>query len=107
MSRETAAAFIQRLNNDISLQKKLSGLAQGDVNGLLRIAGEAGFRFTIEEWLAAVRTGLGGTGELTEVELEQVVGGVGVINLPVDTFLKQFAKHQPGLTTAFNLPGGR
>lgn len=79
MSAENVKAFFEKAEGDKALQAKLKALeakAQGhkkDVAAeLVRIAGEAGFKFGADD-LANVRKADGG--ELSEKELRQVAGG--------------------------------
>ena len=70
-------AFISRVNEDSKLQSKLVTIT-GNVEGLRKVAADAGFQFTTQEWRAAAISAF--SGELDDAELEQMAGG---INKPV------------------------
>jgi predicted ribosomally synthesized peptide with nif11-like leader len=71
MSQEMALAFIEEVNRDSRLQTKLI-TQTGNMQGLIRVAAEAGYRFTTEDWRAVIRRAA--SHEMNEDELELVVG---------------------------------
>src|SRR5689334_8832784 len=73
MSQEMALAFIEQVNRDTRLQTKLV-TQTGNIQGLIRIASEAGYQFTPDDWRAVIRRV--SSHELNDEELE-VVGGAG------------------------------
>lgn len=72
MSRTIVLAFVQKLDNDAGLHQKAIAL-QGDVDGLVRLAAQAGYTFTAQDWQEAQRE----PGELSEDDLNNVAGGAG------------------------------
>ncbi|HLY27487.1 MAG TPA: Nif11-like leader peptide family natural product precursor [Aggregatilineales bacterium] len=52
MSKESAATFIQKVNNSPALQDEVA-LVTGNIYGLLMIAAKIGFSFTRTDWEAA------------------------------------------------------
>jgi predicted ribosomally synthesized peptide with nif11-like leader len=76
MSQTVAYYFIHRLDKDNLLQRKVSQLTSGDMNGLRQIASEVGYHFTADDWRAALQEMGKEDGELSEFMLEQVSGGL-------------------------------
>jgi predicted ribosomally synthesized peptide with nif11-like leader len=81
MSIESVAAFLEKANQDVTLQGELSTLVEGKEETacapFIELAGRHGFEFTIEELhevLDALRA-QDSEGELTDDHLEQVAGG--------------------------------
>ena len=54
MSQEQASKFIEKTENDASLQAKVKGIKKGDWLAFSRIASEAGFEFTAEDFHAVL-----------------------------------------------------
>jgi predicted ribosomally synthesized peptide with nif11-like leader len=54
MSKESAAAFIKKVNNDSALRDEVA-LVTGNRFGLLMVAARVGFSFTHAEWEAAAQ----------------------------------------------------
>ena len=67
MSEEQLKAFLEKVQNDTSLQEKLK--AAGDADAVVVIAKAAGFMISAED-LTKAQT------ELSEQELESVAGGI-------------------------------
>jgi predicted ribosomally synthesized peptide with nif11-like leader len=72
MSQSQVEAFVRKVNGDSNLQQQVKNLTPGDAEGLIKIASEAGFMFTIEELRAVVRPY---SGEMSDQELGNVAGG--------------------------------
>ena len=73
MSEEQFKAFLEKVEGDTSLQEKLKAAADSDA--VLAIAKEAGFVISADD-LESLKAG-----ELSEEELDSVVGGVVTIPL--------------------------
>src|SRR5688572_1261962 len=71
MAHQTALAFMNKLNTDAELQNRVKSI--NNVDTLLKIAADAGFVFTAEEWQQTVASTQ--SGELSEGDLDQVAGG--------------------------------
>ncbi len=56
MSQEQALQFIQKANRDSALQQQLAAVPEDDLAGIVRIGAQAGFRFSAEEFQAAMQT---------------------------------------------------
>ncbi len=54
MSQKQANKFIEKTENDVSLQAKIKGVNKGDWEAFSRIANEAGFNFTAEDFYAVL-----------------------------------------------------
>ena len=75
MSKESVLAFLSKANGDADLQKQTKRV-EGNLGKLIRVAGNAGFTFTAEDWNAAIADlAAQGSDELNEKTLDQVVGG--------------------------------
>src|SRR5258707_14685317 len=77
MSQENALTFIRKVYQDPGLQAKVRPLAKNDTDGLLKIAADAGFDFTIDDFLAAQVSANEPSAELGDDDLEQIAGGKG------------------------------
>ncbi|MEP7286386.1 MAG: Nif11-like leader peptide family natural product precursor [Chloroflexota bacterium] len=55
MSRESFLAFNQLLQKDKVLQRQVNALQDNNIQGLIQIADEAGFRITTDDVLASLR----------------------------------------------------
>jgi predicted ribosomally synthesized peptide with nif11-like leader len=73
MSEEQLSALLAKLNDDAALREKLQGA--GDLDAAVAMAKEAGFDVSKADWL---RYQAQQTLELSDVELEGVVGGRGL-----------------------------
>lgn len=67
MSIQNATAFVQRLNEDSALAQRVQS-----ADDAVRIAGEIGTPFTLEEWAEATSKI---NGEVSSEDLKQVAGG--------------------------------
>jgi predicted ribosomally synthesized peptide with nif11-like leader len=72
MSANTIQAFVQAVNKDSQLQGRVAAL-NGNVEGLVKLAADAGYSFTAQDWRTAV------SGELSEGDLDTVSGGDAVL----------------------------
>src|SRR5204863_6323576 len=81
MSKESAAAFLDRVESDQGMQLKLQNLGSGaSVEGVLDVAAVEGYTFSSQELIAAGKDraelqGMSPNGELSDRELEAVAGG--------------------------------
>ncbi len=76
MSKQTALDFIHRVNDDAGLRTKIKGV-EGNLDGLMDIAANAGFAFNEADWNAALAEVASDTSRaLSDAELN-VTGGVG------------------------------
>src|SRR5947209_3796744 len=81
MSKESATAFLTRVEQDQEMKRKLETLGTGaEVEEVLDVAAAAGYNFTATDLLAAGKAnseqhGKSGETELSDAELEQVAGG--------------------------------
>src|SRR5260221_137541 len=75
MSQENALTFIRKVYQDPGLQAKVRPLAKNDADGLLKIAADAGFNFTVDDFLAAQIQAHTPSDELADNDLEQIAGG--------------------------------
>jgi predicted ribosomally synthesized peptide with nif11-like leader len=75
MSNEKVLSFLNECKVDHELQEKLTKVAPEDKEGLIKIANEAGYGFTAEEWAEYEKTLRAKKDELTEDELDNVSGG--------------------------------
>jgi predicted ribosomally synthesized peptide with nif11-like leader len=91
MSMEMALSFINKVNYDSTLQSKLAVIA-GNVDGLIKVATEAGFNFSPDDWYEAATTAF--SPELSEDELELIAGGAGQSGIPAASWVGKFL--QPG-----------
>ena len=74
MSKNDAVTFVQRVNEDTALQKKLEKTGKSGVEEMVKFAAGEGYRFSAEELVQAI-TPTATEGELDESALEQVAGG--------------------------------
>ena len=84
MSVQTVLDFWQRVHQETQLQEKLRAIPSSEpeatVAAVVRLAGEAGFDFTTEDYELAVRDELNrrhAAGELSEEQLAALAGGLG------------------------------
>ena len=80
MSKETAAAFLAKVDEDTTMQDKIKNLEGGSSFDTLQdFAATQGFIFSLDDLLEAnkerAEMGLSPSGELSEAELESVAGG--------------------------------
>jgi len=73
MSKATALAFIEQLEENVALKQRFDSLEAGEVKSLLKMASAAGFAFSEADWKDALQSKL--TPELSADDLEQVAGG--------------------------------
>jgi predicted ribosomally synthesized peptide with nif11-like leader len=85
MFNKTALSFIDKLNEDSDLQKRLIG---ADVNTLVKVAGEKGYSFSANQWQETINSLY--AAELSDEELGQVAGGAGTQKPPAQINLKCF-----------------
>ncbi len=76
MSQVNALAFINKVYADPGLQAKVRPLAKNDTDGLLKIAADAGFNFTVDDFLAAQIQAHTPNSDLADNDLEQIAGGL-------------------------------
>jgi len=74
MTTESVLQFVGKVGDTPKLQHRVDGL-NGDLGGLRKLATEAGYEFTPQEWLATVSE-LRDGGELSGDALQGVVGGM-------------------------------
>jgi predicted ribosomally synthesized peptide with nif11-like leader len=100
---EMALSFINRVNYDSTLQSKLAIIA-GNVDGLIKVATEAGFNFSPDDWYAAATTAF--SPELSEDELELIAGGTAQSNNPSASWVSKFLQsgQDRGALDAFTPP---
>jgi predicted ribosomally synthesized peptide with nif11-like leader len=67
--------FVAKIKADAALKAKVTSLAADDVTGLLSLANDAGFPFTVAEYNAYQN------GELGDDQLGKVSGGAGITKL--------------------------
>src|SRR5262245_50827009 len=92
MTTEAVKQFWQKAKQDKALQTKLAAIQAKDqkaaITALLKVAGDAGFAFTAQEYEAAIKEALAqqhAAGELKDKEMEAVSGGrlpITLITLP-------------------------
>ena len=76
MSQEMVLAFATKVNQDPALQAKLRPLAEDDMTGLLRVAAEAGFDFSAEDYMVATQAqSIAPEVELADEDLDRIAGG--------------------------------
>jgi len=74
MSKEVVLSFIQKVNDDGALQEQVKDVP--DLTSLVEFARTAGYTFSTDDWKqATAELALAKSGELTNQDLEQVVGG--------------------------------
>lgn len=102
MSVQSAIAFINKVNEDTALQNRIKTLKGGDLNALLNVATESGFKFTADDWSTAIVAG--SSAELSEDDLNNVAGGIVVINsqpsLTINPILQSFGGTQGNISIA-------
>ena len=83
MSTEAVKKFWTKAQQDARLKMKLAAIQEKErqvtIAAVVKLAAEAGFAFTAQEYDAAVKEELAkqhSAGELNERELEQIAGGV-------------------------------
>src|SRR5260221_3695558 len=86
MSKQVVFSFISKVNGDVDWQQQVKGV-DGNLGGLIGVAGKAGYSFTAEDWNGAIaELAAGASGELSETELDQVAGGgIGLMQPPDPT----------------------
>ena len=84
MSEEQLSALLAKLKEDAGLQETLKSAA--DLDAALAMAKEAGFDVSKADWL---KYQANQTLELSDEELEDVAGGIGVMVPKTDTCLLQ------------------
>ena len=79
MSAQTVRDFWQKAKQDQGLQQKLDAIQerqrQATIAAVVKLAAEAGFAFTAQEYDAAVKEELArqhGAGELSDADLERI-----------------------------------
>jgi len=77
MSQEIALNFIHMVYQDPGLQAKVRPLANDDVDGLLKIAANAGFDFTVDDFLAAQVLADTPSDDIADDDLDVIAGGLG------------------------------
>src|SRR5260221_14297846 len=82
MSQEMVLAFITTVKQDSGLLAKLRPLAADDMTGLLRVAAEAGFDFSAEDYMVAMEAqSIAPANDLNDNDLDVIAIGGGGINL--------------------------
>ena len=79
MALETAVKWLNTIHSDKELGKKLLAVPEGDWNTYFSIARENGFDFSENE-LAEAWESAYGSNDITEVDLDNVVGGTKSVN---------------------------
>ena len=100
MAKDQALQFIIRVNEDKALQGKLEAVTKDGVQGIVKVAQEAGFVFTADEFqtVAYEQWASKQSSEISEDELDTVAGGVKIVT-PIT-----FQKFQLNFTN-LNNPG--
>ena len=77
MANQAIEGFYQKVMSDPSLQEQFKGAAdeQAFVNLAVKLGAQHGYSFTAEDVRARMKQGGAGGGELSDKELETVVGG--------------------------------
>jgi predicted ribosomally synthesized peptide with nif11-like leader len=75
MSKQVAIEFLERINSDMALRKKLSVLDRDDIAGLIRLAADSGYVFSPADYSFADRELAHKADQLTHDELGHVAGG--------------------------------
>ena len=76
MSQEMVLAFATKVKQDPALQAKLRPLAEDDMTGLLKIAAEAGFAFSAEDYMAFMQAqSIAPASDLSDNDLDVIAGG--------------------------------
>ena len=78
MSEEQLKAFLEKLKADTSLQEKLKGAKNFDE--VISIAKESGYEFTADALDQSLQLTIDKANELSDQELENVVGGQICVN---------------------------
>jgi len=75
MSKQTVFSFMSKVHGDADLQQQVKGL-NGNLAGLIGLAGKAGYSFSLEDWNGAIADlAAHASGEISDSELDQVAGG--------------------------------
>jgi predicted ribosomally synthesized peptide with nif11-like leader len=74
MSKDSVLTFLSRVADDPLLFANIQA-AGTDINAILAIAAQYGYRFTIADFQTAVKEMQSEMEELTDEQLDQVVGG--------------------------------
>lgn len=72
MTKEAVIKFLWQIRTDAALQEKLRA-AGNNVENMLKVAADAGYQFTVAEFISATVWDM--NSELTDAELEQAAGG--------------------------------
>ncbi len=76
MSQEMVLAFVTKVRQDPALLAKLRPLAADDMTGLLRVAAEAGFDFSAEDYMVAMEAqSIAPANDLSDNDLDVMAGG--------------------------------
>ena len=76
MSQENVLRFIRKVSEDPGLLAKLSPLAEDDMTGLLKVAAEAGFDFSAEDYMVAMQAqSIVPASDLSDNDLDVIAGG--------------------------------
>lgn len=78
MTTESVLQFVKKVGASPNLQQQLDSL-NGDLDGLVKLAAQAGNEFTPNQWMETV-TALRAGDELNGEQMNQVVGGVTTVN---------------------------
>jgi predicted ribosomally synthesized peptide with nif11-like leader len=84
MSKESVLTFLSRASEDPGLLERIQS-AGTDLNAILAIAAESGYRFTIAELQTAIKEMQSEVEELSDEQLNQVVGGASQQSLHATT----------------------
>ncbi len=72
MSITNVETFLHKLETDSALQAKAGKVLDAQMDGVLKLAAEAGTPFTLDEYHRVVK---GVSGELSDAQLDRVSGG--------------------------------
>src|SRR5258708_36504580 len=76
MRQENVLKFVRKVSEDPGLLAKLRPLAEDDMTGLLRVAAEAGFDFSAEDYMVATQAqSIAPEVELADEDLDRIAGG--------------------------------
>ena len=78
-SEHNVVHFINKANVDSTLARQVRSLSSDDVAGVVRVAAQAGFAFTAEQWQHVATSVF--SESISEADLDRVTGGAN-INLP-------------------------
>src|SRR5262249_5425718 len=79
--------FIELINQDAALRDQINAAATEGTEAMLQVAQSAGFTFTVEEFQLTISQLLQGADsplELSEIDLDAVVGGISSFSLNFD-----------------------